>query len=92
MNVNGHPLLRVKDATPALVGALLEVFWEAPPGAEPPTGWYSAVVHEMSDVGRKRGATCLFYEQSQSVETLSAKQVAVRHTELCHYARPLTTI
>jgi len=68
---------------PSLVGAMLEVFWDAPPGAVPPTGWYSAQVEEMSDVPKKKGTTRLFYQLSQSVETLSAKQIAVRLAYSC---------
>ncbi len=52
----------------SMVGAILEVFWEAPPGGTPPTGWYVARVLKMS----QRGQTQLHYQQTNATETMEA--------------------
>ena len=64
-------LLQTSEVSPAMAGAVLEVYWEAPPGAQPPTGWYTAVVQKMS----LRGTTQLFYERSQAIETLDGREL-----------------
>ena len=71
--------LTARSCTPALAGALVEVYWEAPSAeAQPPTGWYSARVLEMAHVVKKQGTAWLQDEQSQSVEMLNIKQLTVR--------------
>jgi hypothetical protein len=52
----------------SMAGAILEVFWEAPPGGTPPTGWYVARVLKMS----QRGQTQLHYQQTNATETMEA--------------------
>jgi hypothetical protein len=67
----GRRLLQAHEAQPWMAGALVEVYWEAPDEAQPPTGWYTARVQKMS----QRGATQLHYEQSQAVEVLESRDL-----------------
>ena len=78
-----RPLL-LSEAQPWMAGAVVEVFWEAPPGSSPPTGWYTATVQAMS----QRGKTQLLYEQSNAVETLDARDLQARceRTALCEHS------
>ena len=55
----------------SMTGALLEVYWEAPPGVMPPTGWYTARALKMS----QRGQTQLHYQQTDAVEAMEPQDL-----------------
>ena len=55
----------------SMTGALLEVFWEPPPGTLPPRGWYTARALKIS----QRGQTQLHYQQTDAVEAMEPEDL-----------------
>ena len=55
----------------SMTGALLEVFWEPPPGMLPPAGWYTARALKLS----QRGLSQLHYQQTNQVEAMDSQRL-----------------